>query len=88
MHFSVVAYQLSIGLWQGCILWPLLFNLQIDDLAIHLESFGIGVNCDGDNVCILMYADDIVLHAETERDLQILLNAINDQWHGCKLQQK
>ena len=60
-----------------CILSPLLFNLYINDLAIHLKSFGIGIECDDDIVCLLMYADDIVILAETERDLQILLNALN-----------
>ena len=49
----------------------------INDLAIHLKSFGIGIECDDDIVCLLMYADDIVILAETERDLQILLNALN-----------
>ena len=71
-------FEVNSGLRQGCILSPLIFNLYINDLAIYLKSFGIDVNCDDDNVCILMYADDIVLLAETERDLQILLNAIND----------
>ena len=56
----------------------MLFNLYINDLAIYLNSFGIGVKCDDDNVCILMYADDIVLLAEAEHDLQSLLNATND----------
>ena len=72
-------FEVNSGLRQGCILSPLLFNLYINDLAIHLKSFGIGIECDDDIVCLLMYADDIVILAETERDLQILLNAL-DGW--------
>ena len=45
---------------------------------MYLKSFRIGINCNEDIVCILMYADDVVLLAETERDLQILMNALND----------
>ena len=71
-------FEVNSGLRQGCILSPLLFNLYINDLAIYLKSFGVGINCDEDKVCILMYADDIVLLAETERDLQILLTALHD----------
>ena len=57
---------------------PLLFNLYINDLAIYLKSFGIGVNCDDDNVCMLVYADDIVLVADTECVLHCIFNALND----------
>ena len=71
-------FEVNSGLRQGCILSPLLFNLYINDLAIYLKSFGVGINCDEDKVCILMYADDIVILAETERDLQILLTALHD----------
>jgi hypothetical protein len=55
-----------------------MFNLYINDLALYLKSVNIGVDCDGDKVCILLYADDIVLLAENEQDLQILLNALNE----------
>ena len=71
-------FEIKSGLRQGCILSPSLFNFYINDLTIYLKSFGIGINCGEDIVCLLMYADDVVLLAETERDLQILMNALND----------
>lgn len=69
-------FDVKCGLRQGCILSPVLFNLYVNDIAQYLKALGKGVKCDDDNVCILMYADDIVLLAETEQDLQILLNAL------------
>ena len=54
-------FDVSCGLRQGCILSPLLFNLYINDLALHLKTFGNGIKCNEDSVCILLYADDIIL---------------------------
>ena len=71
-------FEVKSGLRLGCILSPLLFNFYINDLEIYLKSLGIGINCDEDIVCILMYADDVVLLEETEGDSQILMNALND----------
>ena len=53
---------------------PLLFNLFINDLAIYLKSPDLGIKAGDETVCL--YADDIVLLAECETDLQLLLNAL------------
>ena len=71
-------FTVKSGLRQGCILSPLLFNLYINDLAIYIQSFDIGVDYGSDRICILLYADDIVLLAENEKGLQCLLNALNN----------
>ena len=71
-------FDVNCGLRQGCIVSPVLFNLYINDLALYLKSLGKGIKCDGDKVCILLYADDIVLLADTEQDLQFMLNALHD----------
>jgi len=76
-------FNVSCGLRQGCILSPLLFNFYINDLALLLKATGIGVDCDDDLICILMYADDIVLLADSEHDLQILLDSLSS-WCAIK----
>ena len=57
---------------------PLLFNLYNNDLANYLKSLNIGVSFGNEKICILLYADDIVLLAETANDLQVLLDALHD----------
>jgi len=71
-------FEAKCGLRQGCILSPLLFNLYLNDLAVYLKSTGIGIVCGADTICMLMYADDLVILASTEQELQLLLNALND----------
>ena len=44
---------------------PLLFNLFINDLAVFLKSLDLGVKIADENVCLMLYADDIVLLAES-----------------------
>ena len=71
-------FESSVGMKQGCVLSPLLFNMFLSDLP---DIFGI--NCDA--VCIndidincLMYADDIVIFSETANGLQSCLNALSE----------
>ncbi|XP_060597913.1 uncharacterized protein LOC132751716 [Ruditapes philippinarum] len=71
-------FTVKSGLRQGCILSPLLFNLYINDLAVYLKSLDIGIDYGSDKICMLLYADDIVLLAKDEKDLQCLLNALNN----------
>ena len=72
------SFNVSSGLKQGCLLSPMLFNLYLNDLAVKLKSLGCGINIDGEVVPIILYADDIVLFAENEQDLQQLLNVLNE----------
>ena len=47
-------------------------------MAKYLKSLNIDVSFGNEKVCVLLYADDIVLLAETANDLQILLDALHD----------
>ena len=52
------------------------FNVFINDLALILKSYDIGVSFGDEKVCILMYADDIALVADTVLDLQKKINCL------------
>ena len=59
----------------------LLFSLGIfiNDLAIEIKNMGLGVLCGTTKVSILLYADDIALIAENEKDLQKMLTKL-EEW--------
>ena len=55
---------------------PLLFNFYINDLVNDISSLGLSVDIGGENVSILLYADDIVILVENEHNLQALLDSL------------
>ncbi|MEW8544936.1 MAG: reverse transcriptase family protein, partial [Candidatus Thiodiazotropha sp.] len=67
------------GLKQGCLLSPLIFNLFVNDLSDALEDTDLGINLDGIDckLNMLLYADDLALIAESEEDLQRLLQILS-----------
>lgn len=65
----------SVGLKQGCILSPLLFSLFIDDIVDCVED---GLRIGDVVVKILLYADDIIILAETPELLQRSINKVRD----------
>ena len=75
-------FFMELGLRQGCPLSPLLFNISINTLAstirdeAHSNDIGIEIQGYAKRLSILLYADDIVLLAENERDLQALLDLL------------
>lgn len=69
------------GVKQGCLLSPLLFALYINDIHDFLEG---GINIEGTNIRILMYADDIVIMAEDVSTLQKMISRLEqycDLWN-------
>ena len=69
-------FEVTTGLRQGCILSPLLFSLYINSFVDCLKEAGVGVECSGQRIAALLYADDMVLFADDEdamcRSLRIL----------------
>ena len=80
--FETDYFDCPIGVKQGDCLSPTLFAIFINDLAEEIKASGVGLELDSDTFLnILLYADDIVLLAKNEEDLQFLLNIV-ETW--CK----
>ena len=61
--------KIKTGVRQGCVLSPSLFNLYTEHIFRQIDELP-GVKIGGRNINNLRHADDTVLLAETEEDLQ------------------
>ncbi len=71
---------------QGDILSTTLFNIYINDLAKEIKDLNIGISIEDVKISIPMYADDIVLLAENEKDLHYFLDKLNEWCMKWKMQ--
>ena len=72
-------FQVDCGVKQGCILSPLLFALYIDSLIQELNAKEVGVMYGDGMLSTLLYADDIVLIAPSELNLQSMIKVV-EKW--------
>ena len=63
---------------QGCLLSPILFALFLNDLNEAISSKAKGIRFGEDVVHSLLYADDLILLAESGEDLQKQIDLLND----------
>ena len=68
--------QVDLGVKQGCILSPLLFNIFLADLPQLLENDIQSTNPNLEHPSSLFWADDIVLFSESEEGLHKMLSTI------------
>lgn len=72
-------FSIETGVRQGCVLSPLLYALFIDGLVKELKALGRGIEIEnGRKLCCLLYADDIVLIAESKQNLQRMLDKVSE----------
>ena len=64
------------GVRQGCILSPTLFSLYTEELAVRMRRMNAGVKVGTDRICLLLYADDVVVMSECADELQSLLDVV------------
>ncbi len=72
-------FNVDMGVRQGDCLSSTLFALFINDLALEIKQMENGIMINGQNICILIFADDIVLLSNSEKQLQDMLNCL-DKW--------
>ena len=68
-------FNITAGVKQGDVISPTLFSIFIDDLVKGIKQLDLGVEIDTNfQVSILLFADDIVLIAPNEVNLQLMLD--------------
>ena len=68
----------NVGVKQGCVLSPVLFNMFLSDLPDIFDSNCDPINLLSTKLSCLMFADDLILLSESAKGLQ---NAL-DQLHA------
>ena len=79
-------FKVKKGVRQGYVLSPCLFNLYTERIFKEVENLK-GVSVGGINMNNLRYADDTVLIADSEGDLQTLFDRVNEKGeeYGMKM---
>ena len=78
-------FGVNIGLKQGCLISPMLFNLYLNDLVDCLKDAECGVLWGEEMLSVLLYADDILMVSESEQGLQKLLDILHEWCHKWKM---
>ena len=71
-------FRTTVGLRQGCLLSPTLFNLFLERIMSNaLEEHDVKVSIGGRNITNLRFADDIDALAEEEQELEALQESLD-----------
>ena len=66
------------GVTQGCILSPLLFSVYMEEFILRVKWLNLGMRVENERLCILLYADDVIVMNDSGEELQLMLNAVNE----------
>ena len=72
-EFESEWFDQDFGVKQGCTLSPTLFSILMNDLVEMLKNSNIGVEISSKIINCLLFADDVVLFANSPGELQELL---------------
>ena len=68
----------EVGVRQGCVMSPNLFSLFINGMAERVKDVAKGIKWGSKKLCLLLFADDVVLMAEEEEDMDRMLEVVHE----------
>ena len=80
-HAATDCFQIGIGVHQGCILSPCLFNFYAEYIMQNtgMDETQAGIKIARRNINNLRYADDTMFMAESEEELKSLLMKVKEE---------
>ena len=77
-------FPVRVGLRQGCPLTPILFIIFMDRISRHSQGVE-GVRFGDHRIGSLLFADDVVLLASSDRDLQLSLGRFAPEFEAARM---
>ena len=71
-----------LGVRQGCIISPIMFILFLNDMQDFISLNSHGIDIETIKLFVLLFADDLVMSAETVIELQRMINRL---WEYCDI---
>ena len=78
-------FHCKLGVRQGECLFPFLFAMYVNDLENSLNFQGAGITISHVKMLLLLYADDVVIFAETAEYLQMEIDKLHTYCNKWRL---